>query len=45
MGAEAMANACRGMFLEGSSDGRTQAARAEQLAREHDTLRRERDEA
>jgi hypothetical protein len=41
MDAEAMANACRGMFLE----IRTQAARAEQLARERDTLRRERDEA
>jgi hypothetical protein len=36
MDAEAMANACRGMFLA----MRTQAARAEQLARERDTLRR-----
>jgi hypothetical protein len=41
MDAEAMENACRGMFLA----MRTQAARAEQLARERDTLRRERDKA
>jgi hypothetical protein len=41
MDAEAMANSCRGMFLA----MRTQAARAEQLARERDTLRREREEA
>jgi hypothetical protein len=41
MDAEAMANACRGMFLA----MRTQAVRAEQLTRERDALRRERDEA
>jgi hypothetical protein len=41
MNAEVIANACRWMFLA----MRTQAARAEQLARQQDTLRRERDEA
>jgi hypothetical protein len=41
MNAEAMDIACCGMFLAML----TQAARAEQLTRELDTLRRERDEA
>jgi hypothetical protein len=41
MDAEAMTNSCRGMFLA----KRTHAVRAEQLNRERDALRRERDEA